>query len=304
MDKKQALGVGRSALGEGLAVMSSDERPTPAFQLSGVHFAYLDGMPALRDISLRIEKGEKVALLGANGCGKSSLLKILNGLLHATAGEFQAFGEILTEKTLQKEVVAHAFRRRVGFVFQNADAQLFSPTVREDIAFGPLQMGLPREQVEQRISDVAGMLGITRLLDRAPFHLSGGEKKKVSIASVLVINPDAILLDEPTNGLDPRSQRWLVDLLVTLHSAGKTIVTATHDLGIVPEIADRVIVMSEEHTIAAEGAACDILADQTLLLRVNLIHEHSHWHGSFRHSHPHSHTGDHCHDHNLLPEEA
>jgi cobalt/nickel transport system ATP-binding protein len=141
------------------------------------------------------------------------------------------------------------------------------------------------------------MLDIARLLDRPPFQLSGGEKKKVAIASVLIINPDAILLDEPTNGLDPRSQRWLVDLLVSLHRAGKTLVTATHDLDIVPEVADRVIVMNERHGIEAIGDAHAILENDALLLSVNLIHEHAHWHGSLRHSHPHHHGGDHSHDH-------
>src|SRR5579872_5254529 len=270
---------------------------SPAFALSGVGFAYGDGMVALRDISLAIARGEKVALLGANGSGKSSLLKIMNGLLHPDAGTFRAFGEEITERALRDEAIRNRFRRRVGFIFQNSDAQLFSATVREEIAFGPLQMGLPPAQVEQRIADVAAMLGIAALLDRPPFHLSGGEKKKVALASVLVINPDAILLDEPTGGLDPRSQRWLVEMLVALHGAGKTIVTATHDLDVVPEIADRAIVMSEEHGIAAIGPPCDVLTDTALLLRVNLIHSHTHWHGSLCHEHPHFHGGAHTHEH-------
>ncbi len=199
--------------------------------------------------------------------------------------------------SLRDEATAFRFRRRVGFVFQHSDAQLFSPTVREEIAFGPLQMGLPPAEVERRLCDVADLMGIGSLLDRPPFQLSGGEKKKVALACVLAINPDVILLDEPTGGLDPRSQRWLVELLLSLHKAGKTLITATHDLDIVAEIADRVLIFSEEHTLAAECAARDIFTDLNLLLRVNLIHEHMHRHGSLVHSHPHYHSGDHDHKH-------
>jgi len=274
--------------------------PSPtdaALCLEGVDFAYDGAGPVLRNISLTIERGEKVAILGANGCGKSTLLKILNGLLHPTSGTFHAFGEEITERALRDEAAAHRFRRRVGLIFQNSDAQLFSSTVREEIAFGPLQMGLPLAEVERRIADVAAMLDITRLLDRPPFRLSGGEKKKVAIASVLVINPEVLLLDEPTSGLDPRSQHWLVDLLVRLHGAGKTLVTATHDLDRVPEIAERVVVMNEDHSIEVIGDPPRILSDTGLLLSVNLIHAHGHWHGSLYHTHPHHHGGEHEHEH-------
>lgn len=270
---------------------------TAAFALSGVSYAYGEGVVALREVSLTIARGEKVAILGANGCGKSTLIKLLDGLIHPQSGTMTAFGEPVTEAALREEAFAYRFRRRVGFIFQNSDAQLFSPTVREEIAFGPLQMGLSREEVERRLADVVAMLGIGRLLDRPPFQLSGGEKKKVAIASTLVVNPDVILLDEPTNGLDPRSQRWLVELLVALHGAGKTLVTATHDLSIVPEIADRVLVFGEDHTLLAEGSSSVILADIPLLLRVNLIHEHWHRHGSLFHSHPHHHDAEHDHTH-------
>lgn len=269
----------------------------PAFVLSEVCYRYGEGVTALKDVSFRIERGEKVAILGANGCGKSTLIKMLDGLLHPQSGGIEAFGDPLTEAALRDEAFAHRFRRRVGFIFQNSDAQLFSPTVREEIAFGPLQMGLPRAEVEQRLEDVAAMLDLRRLLDRPPFQLSGGEKKKVAIAGTLVVNPDVLLLDEPTNGLDPRSQRWLVELLVALHAAGKTLVTATHDLDIVPEIADRVLVFGEDHTPAAEGPSAAILADTDLLLRVNLIHEHWHRHGNLFHSHPHRHDAEHNHTH-------
>ena len=268
-----------------------------AFSLSHVHYHYTTGVAALEDVSLTVQQGERIAILGANGCGKSTLLRILNGLTFAQAGQVEAFGILLTETHLRDEATAHKFRRRVGFIFQNSDAQLFSPTVREEISFGPLQMGLQREEVEQRIADVAQLLGIVALLDRAPFQLSGGEKKKVAIASTLAVNPDALLLDEPTTGLDPRSQSWLVELLQRLHSVGKTIITATHDLNLVPDLADRILVFSEKHTIVAEGPPNTLLADTELLVSVNLIHADWHRHGSLWHFHthpsdkPHTHAG-------------
>ncbi len=268
-----------------------------AFELTGVSFGYADGIEALRGLDLRIEAGEKVAVLGANGSGKSSLLRLLNGLAFPAEGTVRSFGDQLTERALNDERFAHGFRRRVGFLFQNPDSQLFSSTVREEIAFGPLHMGLPSHEIDQRIEDLVGTLGIAHLLERPPYRLSGGEKKKVAIASVLAVNPDALLLDEPTGGLDPRSQQWMVDLIVKLNRAGKTIVTATHDLTFVPVIADRVVVLSEEHEVAAVGPAREILSNGDLLTRVNLIHEHGHWHGDLYHSHPHFHGGEHEHEH-------
>jgi cobalt/nickel transport system ATP-binding protein len=252
-----------------------------------VSYTYLDRFPALDDVTLSIERGEKVALLGANGCGKSTLLKVLDGLLFPDAGRYDAFGAEVTEEHLEDEQFARGFRSRVGFIFQNSDAQVFSPTVREEIAFGPLHMGMARDDVVARVDETLVMLGITDLADRAPFQLSGGQKKRVAIASVLVMNPEILLFDEPTAALDPRTQQWLVDLIVELHRAGKTIVLATHDLDRLDVLADRCIVFSEDHRIAAEGTPAGILADHELLVSVNLAHEHEHTHGSLIHSHVH-----------------
>jgi cobalt/nickel transport system ATP-binding protein len=238
-----------------------------------------------------------VAVLGANGSGKSTLLRVLDGLLFPASGEVRAFGEPVSERALRDEDLSRRLRRRVGLVFQNADAQLFSTTVREEIAFGPLQMDLPRDEVERRIADVAGMLGLEGLLERPPFRLSGGEKKKVAIASVLVVNPEAILLDEPTAGLDPRTQGWLLGLLAELHVAGKTLVSATNELDLVPAFADRVVVLDESHRVAADGTATEVLRDGDLLRRANLIHEHAHRHGETWHTHSHFHGGEHEHEH-------
>lgn len=261
----------------------------------GLRYAYLERFVALDGVSLEVRRGEKVALLGANGSGKSTLLKILDGLLFADEGTFHAFGELITEDNLEDERFAMGFRSRVGFIFQNSDAQVFSPTVREEIAFGPLQLGWERDEVEQRIADVLAMLEIEDLAERAPFQLSGGEKKRVAIGSVLAMNPEVLLFDEPTAALDPRTQAWLVELILELNRAGKTIVMATHDLDILDAVADRCAVFSEEHRIVTDGPTARVLADRELLVDVNLIHDHAHVHrlGSLVERHVHDHRPDH-----------
>ena len=232
-----------------------------------LRYQYLGKFTALDGVSLTVGQGEKLALLGANGCGKSTLLKLLDGLLFADAGTYQAFGQPVTEDNLEDEQFSRGFRSRVGFIFQNSDAQVFSPTVREEIAFGPLNMGLTLDQVEARVADALGMLEIDHLADRAPYQLSGGQKKRVAIASVLVMNPEVLLFDEPTAALDPRTQRWLIELIVELSHAGKTIVLATHDLDTLHVIADRCVVFNEDHRIAADGPPDQILDDRELLPR-------------------------------------
>ncbi len=238
----------------------------------GLRYAYLGRYPALADVSLTVRRGERVALLGANGSGKSTLLKILDGLVFPDAGTYTAFGEPVTEDTLEDQQMSEGFRSRVGFVFQNSDAQVFSPSVREEVAFGPLQLGMSREEAADRVRDVLAMLGITELADRAPFQLSGGQKKKVAIATVLVMNPEVLLFDEPTAALDPRTQHWLVEVVEQLGEAGKTIVHATHDLDLLHRIADRAVVFGEDHRIAAEGTPEAVLDDRGLLVDVNLVH--------------------------------
>jgi len=247
----------------------------PVLATAEVSYAYLGRFPALDRVSLEVARGERVALLGANGCGKSTLLKVLDGLLAPDAGTFTAFGAQVTEDRLEDEQFNRGFRSRVGFIFQNSDAQVFSPTVREEIAFGPLNMALPRDLVEARVADTLAMLEIGDLADRAPYQLSGGQKKRVAIASVLVMNPEVLLFDEPTAALDPRTGQWLTELIVDLHEAGKTIVLATHDLATLDVLADRCVVFSEDHRIVAEGPPADVLGRTDLLLGVNLIHERS-----------------------------
>jgi cobalt/nickel transport system ATP-binding protein len=245
------------------------------FSCRDLRYRYLDRFPALDGVSLDVRRGEKVALLGPNGCGKSTLLKLLDGLIFPDGGTFTAFGHPVTEDNLEDEQFSAGFRSRVGFVFQNSDAQVFSPTVREEIAFGCLQIGLSVDEATARVDDVLGMLDIADLAERAPFQLSGGQKKRVAIASVLVMNPEVLLFDEPTAALDPRTQAWLIELIEELSTAGKTIVLATHDLDALDVIADRCLVFAEDHTISRAGTPAEILADRELLLRANLIHERS-----------------------------
>jgi len=203
------------------------------------------------------------------------------------SGEVRAFGVGLTKDTLEDEQMGRALRARIGFVFQNSDAQVFSPTVREEVAFGPLNLGLDSAETARRVDDVLAMLEIDDLADRAPYQLSGGQKKRVAIASVLVMNPEVLLFDEPTAALDPRTQGWLTDLILELSASGKTIVLATHDLDRLELLADRCVVFSEDHCVARVCTPSELLADHELLVQVNLAHEHTHEHGRLAHSHLH-----------------
>ena len=236
-------------------------------------------------MSLTIWPGERVALLGANGSGKSTLLKILDGVVGPTAGTIRALGRDVAAVAAGED--GFRFHREVGLVFQDPDIQLFSATVLDDVAFGPLQLGLSNEQVKERSDQALAEMGIAHLADRAPFELSGGEKKRAAIASVLSLRPAVVLLDEPTASLDPRTKWVLVDLIQRLAAAGRTLIVATHELDIVPLIADRVVVLSEQGRVVADGSPSAILADRDLLIRANLIHEHLHEHGTIAHSHPH-----------------
>jgi cobalt/nickel transport system ATP-binding protein len=174
------------------------------FVLKRVRHEYRRGSPALGPLELEIGRGQHVAVVGANGSGKSTLLRILDGLVFPSTGEVLAFDEPLTEAALEHPVFRRGFRSRVGFVFQEADVQLFCSNVLDELAFGPLQLGLPTEDVRRRVEEVAGQLRIDKLLDRPPYSLSGGEKKRVAIASVITMQPRVLLLDEPTAALDPR----------------------------------------------------------------------------------------------------
>jgi cobalt/nickel transport system ATP-binding protein len=267
----------------------------PLFRLRDVRYRYHDRHLALDGVDLDIRRGEQVALLGANGSGKSTLLKLLDGILAPSSGTMRALGRDVAAVAAGED--AFRFHREVGLVFQDPDVQLFSATVWDDVAFGPLQLGLEQEEVRERCDEALALMEIANRADRAPFELSGGEKKRAAIASVLSLRPEVILLDEPTAALDPRTKWILVDLIRSLGRAGRTIVTATHELEIVPIIAERVVVIGENRRVLADGPAADVLADRELLIRANLIHEHLHAHGGLLHDHPHGHAGEHSHQH-------
>jgi len=255
------------------------------FTLEGVGFSY-GGRTALKEIGFRVARGESLAVLGANGSGKSTLMKILDGLIYPDAGSVLFEGKPLTAASLEG-AFQRSFRSAVGFVFAEPDAQLFCPTVEEELLFGPLQLGMDPGEASKRVTDLLDMLGIRAIAKRAPYTLSGGEKKKAAIGAVLAVNPEVLLLDEPTSGLDPRTQVWLYELLEALKGAGKTIIMATHDLSLVQDLLDRAIVIGEDHAVLADRSAKEVIRDKGLLLRANIIHEHAHRHGDIIHAHSH-----------------
>jgi len=263
-------------------------------------YAYAADIPALAGIYLTAGVGERVVAQGANGCGKTTLLKLLAGLLFAQQGSYRAFGREITEPLLSRDPFGMYFRKEVGVLFQNVDAQLFNPTVEDEIAFGPLQFNHPPDAVRRTVQDGLDRFGLRGLAGRPPFALSGGEKKKVALAAMLAVDPQVLLLDEPTAGLDPRSSRVLVDLILEAQTQGKTVVTSTNDLHIVPEIAGRVVVFGEDRRILASGPPERILQDRALLRAANLIHRHRHAHQGLWHEHEHEHPGvAHSHTHDL-----
>ena len=264
---------------------------TSPFQVSGVSYFY-DGLQALQDISLEIQPGERVALLGANGSGKSTLLRLLAGLSFPRRGSISFFGEALTEPRLREQEFFFAFRRRVGVVFQNPDVQLFNPSVFDEVAFGPLQLGWPPDRIRARVAEILEHLDIAALKDRPPHRLSGGEKKRVAIASVLALDPEILILDEPLAALDPLSQNKISELLTSWSDGSKTVIMATHDLDALEEIADRCVVL-ESGRVAGIGKPLAILHDVALLERARLLRPHRHAHRTpISASHPHVHADD------------
>lgn len=246
------------------------------FECRDVHYAYMGRFPALKGVDITIADGDRIALVGANGSGKSTLLSLLDGLIFPDTGAIRYLDTELTEATFMDEEFSAGFRGSVGLVFQNPDVQLFCPTVREDIAFGPLQLGVAEEIVKGRLESLAETLKITHLLDRSPHQLSVGEKRKVAFATVLAIDPKVLLLDEPTAGLDPKTSTQLIEMLLHASGSGKTVITATHDLHIIEDIADKVYVFSQDRRVARHGSTVDILEDGELLRANNLIHSHAH----------------------------
>jgi len=256
--------------------------------IKDVSYSY-SGINALNNINLHIEKGEAVALMGPNGSGKSTLLKLINGIVSPEGGVYKFNNQEITHKKLQDIKFSKHFHQKIGFVFQNSDTQLFCANVFDEIAFGPRQMGINESDVDIRVNDCLNLLNIQDFKYRQPYHLSGGEKRKVAIACVLALNPEVLVLDEPMNGLDPRTQRWIVEFLIKLNKAGKTLISSTHNLELVQEISRRAILFDEKHTVVADMPTEKLLEDIELLKKVNLVDEYYHRHDGNEHRHFHVH---------------
>ena len=274
----------------------------PLLEVQDVHYAYEGSIPAISGVSFGVSAGERVAILGANGCGKTTLLRLLGGLIFPQRGSYRAFGRLITETLLAHDQFGMFFRKEIGILFQDCDAQLFNASVQDEVAFGPLQMNESPEAVRRGVAEIMGVFGLHSLSRRPPFQLSGGEKKKVALASVMVMDPQLLLLDEPTAGLDPRSSQTLVDLIREAQAKGKTVITATNDLHIVAEIASRILVLGEDRRILASGPTGEILTNRPILLSANLVHSHRPTHGALWHAHAHEHLGpDHLHAPDEVP---
>jgi cobalt/nickel transport system ATP-binding protein len=232
--------------------------------LQQVSFSYPARPKALDNVSLSISPGERVALMGPNGAGKSTLFQLINGLLKPAEGQVSVAGMPVTDKNLNE------IRRRVGMVFQDADDQLFNATVYREVAYGPVNMRLPQHEREERVRWALEVVGMTGFADKTPFNLSGGEKKRVALASVLAMQPEILLLDEPTNALDPKGASQLVSLLNRINrDTGITLLFSTHDVDIVPLLADRVVLMHQGR-ICASGTPTEVFRQKELLRAMDL----------------------------------
>jgi cobalt/nickel transport system ATP-binding protein len=230
----------------------------PILAVQDIQFSYPGGVKALNGVTFEIAKGEKVAILGPNGSGKSTLMLLMAGLLTPKRGEIRVFDEKTTSRTFQN------LRQKMGIVFQDPDDQLFTSSVIEDIEYGPRNLQLPEEDIKERSSHVLEKIGIGHLKERPPHRLSFGEKKKVSLATALVLKPELLMLDEPTANLDLVSRRGLIDTLNELNKIGTTVIVATHDVEALPELADRVMVINHG-ALLGQGKTQDVLQNRNLL---------------------------------------
>ena len=240
----------------------------PIVSLKDVTYSYPDGNLAIEGLNLDIEKGEAVAIVGPNGAGKSTLLQIIAGLIPVSDGHLFIMGKEIDQRSVERPNDLEWLRRKLGIIFQDSDVALFNSTVWKDVVFGPLHMDLPVEEVKARGNRAMDRLGIAHLRDRAPYRLSGGEKRKVSIACVLSIEPDILLFDEPTSDLDPRSRRMVLDLMKSMTAEGKTLIVATHDVNAVPDFATRIVVLKKH--VLASGNVRTILSNEAMLNEADL----------------------------------
>ncbi|WP_436843994.1 energy-coupling factor ABC transporter ATP-binding protein [Streptomyces subrutilus] len=229
--------------------------PAPSLEVAGLAYAYPDGHQALFGVDLTVGHGERVALLGPNGAGKTTLVLHLNGILAGGVGSVRVAGMPVEKRNLAE------VRRRVGIVFQDPDDQLFMPTVREDVAFGPAAAGMRGAELEERVRDALEQVGMAGFAERPPHHLSFGQRRRVAVATVLAMRPEILVLDEPSSNLDPASRRELADIL---RSLDVTVLMVTHDLPYALELCPRSVVLSEG-VIAADGRTQDLLCDEALM---------------------------------------
>jgi cobalt/nickel transport system ATP-binding protein len=230
----------------------------PVVTVEDVKFSYPAGVSALKGVSFEIKKGERVAILGPNGSGKSTLILLIAGLLSPSKGQITVLGQKTSSKEFSK------LRSRIGMVFQDPDDQLFTPSVKEDIEYGPKNLGLSPEVISERCDHILEDIGISHLKNRPPHRLSFGEKKKVALATALILRPELLILDEPTANLDLVSRRALIDLLNELNAEGTTIIVSTHDVEALPELADKVLVVSHG-SLLGQGEMQEVLRNVSLL---------------------------------------
>ncbi|HFE38040.1 MAG TPA: ABC transporter ATP-binding protein, partial [Gammaproteobacteria bacterium] len=226
-----------------------------AIDISELCFSYPDGHEVLKGISCHISPGEKVALIGANGAGKSTLMSHLNGVNLATSGSVKINGKTVCKNNLK------SIRRNIGIVFQDPDDQLFCPTVFDDVAFGPLNLGLPKDEIKHRVKDALSIVGLDGFEERSSFHLSFGERKRLALATVLSYQPNILVFDEPSTNMDPLNRRKLIEWL---QHSDKTILLCTHDLDIALDVCSRCLILADGK-IVADGASSKILHDRALL---------------------------------------
>ncbi len=237
----------------------------PTIQTENLSFTYPDGTVALQNINIEIGKGERVAIVGSNGAGKSTLFLHFNGISKPTKGVIKIDGQIMSYK---KDDLME-IRRKVGLVFQNPDDQLFAPTVVEDVAFGPMNLGLSDEEVDERVEEALKMVGMSGMEKKAPHHLSGGQKKRVAIAGILAMRPEIMVLDEPTTGLDPEGVEQVMEILYTLNQEDMSIIIASHDVEMVTQFADKIFVLHDGEIIA-QGTPVQIFNNYEVLQKAHL----------------------------------
>ena len=214
---------------------------------------YYDDKIALSDISMKVVEGDSVAIFGANGSGKSTLLKLIAALITPTNGEYLFEGKLVNEQTTKDKLFLKTIHKKIGFLFQNVEHQLFCTSVRDEVAFGPRQLGFTEHDLRIRVADCLSMLNIEHLIDRVPYHLSEGEKKKVALAAILALNPDILVLDEPFNGLDHKTRDFMLDFIRVFSKSGKTVICALHDISGSHDVFNRVVALSTSNSVAFDG---------------------------------------------------